>query len=231
VNDPHAVAQEGEPPASERPGDGIRAQIRALLIGTFLLTLLTGVGFPLVVAALAQVLFPYQAGGSLISRNGETIGAEIIGQAFSGPGYFHPRPSAAGDGYDATASGGTNLGPASAKLRDGAPADGEQGKAFAGVRELADVYRRRNGLPPDAAVPIDAVTRSGSGLDPHISPENAALQVARVARERRLNEEAVRGLIAAHSSGPQFGFLGESRVAVLPLNLALDELAPLPALP
>jgi K+-transporting ATPase ATPase C chain len=199
------------------------------LLGLLFLTLLTGVIFPLALAALASLLFPYQAGGSLLTRDGVVVGAEVIGQDFSGPEYFHPRPSAAGDGYDATASGGTNLGPANPRLRDGAtgePAGTEATKPFAGVRQLAEAYRRTNGLPPDAAVPIDAVTRSGSGLDPHISPANAALQVPRVARARKLTEETVRRLVAEHTQGRQLGFLGESRVAVLPLNLALDRLAP-----
>jgi K+-transporting ATPase ATPase C chain len=194
-----------------------------------LLTLLTGVVFPLVLAALAVPLFFHQAEGSLMTRNGEVVGSELIGQGFSGPAYFHPRPSAAGDGYDATASGGTNLGSANPKLREGAPSDpagAEKSKPFAGVRELVEAYRRTNSVPPDVAVPIDAVTRSGSGLDPHISPANAALQVPRVARERRLSEEVVRQLVAEYTQGAQLGFLGEPRVAVLPLNLALDRLAP-----
>jgi K+-transporting ATPase ATPase C chain len=173
------------------------------------LTLLTGVAFPLVLAVLARPLFIHQARGSLVEHNGALVGSELIGQTFSAPGYFHGRPSAAGDGYDATASGGSNLGPTNPKLRDS-------------VRELADAYRRANGLPPDTAVPIDAVTRSGSGLDPHISPANAALQVPRVARERHLTEEQVRRLVDEHTQHRQLDFLGEPRVNVLTLNLALD---------
>jgi K+-transporting ATPase ATPase C chain len=181
-----------------------------------LLTLLTGAVFPLVVAALARPLFPYQADGSLTWRDGSVVGSELIGQNFSRPGYFHPRPSAAGDGYDGTASNGSNLGPGNPKLHQD-------------VRELADAYRRTNTLALAATVPIDAVTRSGSGLDPHISPANAALQIARVAQERRLGEEEVRRLVAAHTLERQLGFLGEPRVNVLTLNLALDRVAPLPA--
>jgi K+-transporting ATPase ATPase C chain len=191
------------------------------------LTLLTGIVFPLMLVALACPLFPRQAGGSLIVRDG-VIGSELIGQDFTGPGYFHPRPSAAGRGYDAVASGGTNLAPTNPKLRDGTrddPATPGIDESFAGVRELTEGYRARNGLPPDAAVPVDAVTRSGSGLDPHITPSNAALQVPRVARARRLSEESVRRLVAEHTLGRQFGILGEPRVAVLPLNLALDRAA------
>jgi potassium-transporting ATPase KdpC subunit len=203
------------PPLSPILAD-LRAQLRPLLVGVPLLTLLTGAAFPIALAVLARPLFPQQADGSLVARDGVVVGSELIGQNFSGPGYFHPRPSAAGEGYDGTASNGSNLGPANAKLHDD-------------VRELAAAYRRTNGLPPDAALPIDAVTRSGSGLDPHISTANADLQIARVARERGLDEEEVRRLVADHTLGRQLGFLGEPRVNVLMLNLALDRAAPLPA--
>ena len=198
-----------------------------------LLTLLIGLVFPLVLAALAWPLFASQAGGSLIVRHG-IVGSELIGQNFTGPAYFHGRPSAAGGGYDAAASGGTNLGPANPKLLDGAkddPATPGIDESFAGVRELALSYRAGNGLAPATAVPVDAVTRSGSGLDPHISPDNAAWQVSRVARARRMSEEAVRSLVAEHTRGRQLGILGEPRVAVLPLNLALDQAAPHTSLP
>jgi len=205
---------------------GLREQIRPALVGLVMLTLLTGIVFPLATAAIAIPLFPRQAGGSRVTRDGVIVGADFIGQAFSNPAYFHPRPSAAGDGYDATASGGTNLGPANPKLRNGEKASpGGEKKAFAGVRQLADAYRLTNRLAPSVAVPIDAVTRSGSGLDPHISPANAALQVPRVARERHLTEEAVQHLVDEHTQGPQLGFLGQPRVNVLALNLALDRLA------
>jgi K+-transporting ATPase ATPase C chain len=180
-----------------------------LLLGVPLLTLLTGVVFPLILAALARPLFPYQARGSLVKQDQVVVGSELIGQNFSAPGYFHGRPSAAGGGYDATASNGTNLGPTNPKLHDA-------------VRERVQAYRRTQGLAPEAAIPIDAVTNSGSGLDPHISPANAALQVPRVARERRLTEEAVRRLVDQHTEGRQLGLLGEPRVNVLTLNLALD---------
>jgi len=206
-----------------------RDQLRPALLGVPLLTILAGAAFPLVLAAVARTAFPRQAAGSLIARGGTVVGSELIGQKFTHPGYFDPRPSAAGTGYDATASGGTNLSPSNPKLRDGEPASGESGEPFAGVRELAESYRRRNGLPPDAVIPLDAVTRSGSGLDPHISPANADLQVPRVARIRQLSEEAVRRLVAEHTLGRQFGFMGDPRVSVLALNLALDQLATLPA--
>ncbi|MBV8487187.1 MAG: potassium-transporting ATPase subunit C, partial [Planctomycetaceae bacterium] len=149
----------------------------------------------------------------------------LIGQSCSQPGYFHPRPSAAGEGYDGIASGGTNLGPSSPKLVYGSADDPTTtvDESFAGIAQMVKEYRLRYGLSQDTTIPIDAVTRSGSGLDPHISPENAALQVARVARERGLSEEAVRGLVARYTRGRQLGFLGSSRVSVLELNLALKQ--------
>src|ERR1039457_5270700 len=160
--------------------------LRTAVISVFSLTLLTGCIFPLILFALGRLLYPSQAAGSLVTRNGVVIGSRLIGQNFTRPEYFHPRPSAAGAGYDGTSSGGTNLGPSNPKLIES-------------VRQLAGYYRRSNGLPPDATVPIDAVTRSGSGLDPHISPANAALQIARVARARSLSEDIVRRLVTAHT--------------------------------
>jgi potassium-transporting ATPase KdpC subunit len=198
------------------PWLALRDELVHALRGVLLLTLLTGVVFPSLLAILALAIFPRQARGSLLERDGVVVGSTLIGQPFAGPKYFHPRPSAAGAGYDATASGGTNLGPANAKLRDG-------------VRQLAEAYRRENGLAADAVLPMDAVTRSGSGLDPHISPANAALQVSRVARVRHLEEETVRALVAENTEAPTLGLLGASRVAVLPLNMALDRAAPLVA--
>jgi K+-transporting ATPase ATPase C chain len=191
-------------------------QIRPAILSVLVLTLLTGCAFPLLLAAIGWPLFPHQASGSFVKRGGVIIGSELIGQEFSRPEYFQSRPSAAGKGYDGTSSGGTNLGPNNPKLKNGA-AD------FAGIRQLAEEYRKRNGLTPDTPIPIDAVTRSASGLDPDISPANAALQVPRVASARGMSEEAVRRLVANHTRGPQFGFLGNARVAVLELNRALDE--------
>jgi K+-transporting ATPase ATPase C chain len=191
-------------------------QLRPAILSVLVLTLLTGGAFPLLLFAIVRPLFPHQAGGTLVTRGGAVVGSELIGQEFTRPEYFQSRPSAAGSGYDGTSSGGTNLGPNNPKLRNGA-AD------FAGIRQLAEEYRMRNGLAPDAPIPIDAVTRSGSGLDPDITPANAALQVPRVARARGLSEEAVRRLVANHTKGPQLGFLGSPRVSVLELNLALDQ--------
>jgi K+-transporting ATPase ATPase C chain len=192
----------------------LREQLRPAFLGVFWLTLLTGCVFPLGLFALGHLLFPRQAAGSLLTRGGIVVGSEFIGQTFTRPEYFHPRPSAAGSGYDGTASGGTNLGPSNPKLIED-------------TRRLAEDYRKSNGLPPDAIVPIDAVTRSGSGMDPHISPANAALQLPRVARARGLNQDAVRRLLADHTQARQLGFLGDPRVSVLDLNLALDRVAPL----
>jgi K+-transporting ATPase ATPase C chain len=201
------------PPA---PQAKLGKQIRAVILSVLVLTLVTGCGFPLLLAAIGGPLFPNQANGSLVLREGVVIGSALIGQEFSRPEYFQSRPSAAGSGYDGTSSGGTNLGPNNPRLRNGAA-------AFKGIVQLAEEYRKRNSLAADAAIPIDAVTRSGSGLDPEISPANAALQIPRVARARGVSEEAVRRLVVNHTKGPQLGFLGNVRVPVLELNLALDQ--------
>jgi K+-transporting ATPase ATPase C chain len=190
-------------------------QIRPAILSVLVLTVLAGGAFPLLLFAIAWPLFPRQAGGTLIRRDGAVIGSHLIGQDFTQPRYFQSRPSAAGSGYDGTASGGTNLGPNNPKLVSGS-AD------FAGIRQLAEEYRRRNGLALEAPIPIDAVTRSGSGLDPHITLANALLQVPRVALARGLSEEVVRRLVTDHLEGRQLGFLGNPRVSVLELNLALD---------
>jgi potassium-transporting ATPase KdpC subunit len=181
---------------------------RSFLAVAALTVILCGL-YPLISWILGQALFPGQANGSLVSRNGVVAGSVLIGQQFTGPGYFHPRPSAAGDGYDAGLSGGSNLGPVSRKLIEA-------------VRRRADAYRTENGLPGGIPVPADAVTASGSGLDPHISPENARLQAPRVARVRDLSEAVVRRLIESSTEGRTLGILGEPRVNVLRLNLALD---------
>jgi potassium-transporting ATPase KdpC subunit len=192
----------------------LHEHLRPAVVSVISLTLLTGCIFPLVLFALGRLLYPAQAAGSLVTRNGVVIGSRLIGQDFTRPEYFHPRPSAAGSGYDGTSSGGTNLGTSNPKLIED-------------VRQLAEDYRRRNRLPPDATIPIDAVTRSGSGLDPDISLVNARLQVPRVARARGLSEDTVRRLLADHTEGRQLGFMGNPRVSVLDLNLALDQAAPL----
>ncbi len=211
---------EGSPASEVLPARAqakLSEQIRPAILSVLLLALVTGCVFPLLLAVIGRTLFPSHAGGSLVTRGGVVVGSELIAQEFSRAEYFQSRPSAAGKGYDGTASGGTNLGPNNPKLKNGA-AD------FAGIRQLAAEYRVRNGLAPDTPIPIDAVTRSGSGLDPDISPANAALQIPRVARARGVSEEAVRRLVANHTKGPQLGFLGNARVPVLELNLALDQL-------
>jgi potassium-transporting ATPase KdpC subunit len=178
---------------------------------TIVTTLLLGIVYPLVVTGLAQALFPHKANGQLIERGGKIIGSRIIGQAFSSPGYFRSRPSAAGTGYDAANSAGTNLGPTNKKLIDA-------------VRAAVEAAKQE---PPSAPVPIDLVTSSASGLDPHISPAAALFQVPRVARERGVPEEGIGELVQAHIQGRQMGFLGEPVVNVLELNLALDERHPI----
>lgn len=207
----------GEAPAPALGVNGevrLKEQLRPAVLSVLVLSLLAGAVFPLVLFTIAAPLFPVQASGSLVLQRGTVVGSRLIGQEFTGMEWFQPRPSAAGRGYDGTASGGTNLAPINPTLKDGAP-------GFAGIRALAAEYRQHNGLAPDAPIPIDAVTRSGSGLDPDISPENALLQVTRVARARGLEESMLRRLVAQHVVPPQLGFLGEPHVSVLELNLAL----------
>ena len=203
-------------------------QLRPAIVSVLVFTILTGLIFPFAVTALAKVVFPRQAAGSLIDDGkGGAIGSTLIGQNFTKPEYFHPRPSAAGSGYDPSSSSGTNLGPTSDKLINGIhkkTADGKDDPGnFDGVKDLADSYRKENGLDANAELPADAVTRSASGLDPHISPANAALQIARVAKARGIGEDRVRAVVEAHTEGRQLGLLGEPRVNVLELNLALDK--------
>ncbi len=201
-----------------------------------LLLIVSGV-YPLVVWAISQAAFKHQANGSLVTNaQGQVIGSALLAQSFTKAEYFQPRPSAAGSGYDPTASGGTNLGPTSDKLINGVhKKDLAPGKPdpsdFDGVKDLAAEYRKTNNLPADAQVPVDAVTRSASGLDPQISPENAALQAPRVAKARGVSEDTVNSLIKENTSGRGLSFLGEPAVNVLMLNLALDKNAPMPPAP
>ena len=183
-------------------------QIYPAVAMTVVLTVLLGLVYPLVVTGLAQVMFPDEAAGSLIEKDGKAIGSRLIGQPFSGEGYFHSRPSAAGQGYDGVSSGGTNLGPTSKKLIE------EQ------VGVAAKARREEN---PGSPIPVDLVTSSASGLDPHITPAAAEFQLPRVARAREMSPDEVRRLVRQHTEGRQFGMLGEARVNVLELNLVLDE--------
>lgn len=189
----------------------MRRNITIALLYTLVTTVLFGVLYPLLVTGLAQILFKDKANGQLISRDGNLIGSRLIGQPFSSPVYFHSRPSAAGNGYDAANSGGSNLAPTSQKLIDRIKSD----------VAVATMDR------PGADIPIDLVTASASGLDPHITPAAAEFQVARVAKARSVSEVTVRALVSAHTQQRQLGFLGEPRVNVLELNLDLDRTAPL----
>jgi K+-transporting ATPase ATPase C chain len=191
----------------------LRKQLWPAIAMTLVLCVITGVIYPGIVTGLAQLLFPRQANGSLVSVNGRVVGSALIGQGFTQPYYFHPRPSAAGNGYDPTASGGTNKGPTDAKLADTL------------IAQAVDSAVKNDGAVK-GHVPSDMVTSSGSGLDPDISPANAYQQVARVARSRGADSGKVRALVDQHVQGRQFGFFGEPRVNVLLLNIALDSVLP-----
>lgn len=186
----------------------LKNQWRPAIVMTLLLCLITGFAYPGVVTGLAKVLFPRQAAGSLVEVNGRVVGSELIGQPFAQPRYFHPRPSAAGSGYDAAASAGANQGPTDRKLADTL------------VAGRVDSIRQALGVT--GPLPADMVTASASGLDPHISPANAFLQVGRVARARGVDSGAVRALVDRYVEGRQFGVFGEPRVNVLMLNIAID---------
>jgi len=187
----------------------MRRQIPAALAMLAVLTALTGLAYPLIVTGIARAAFADQASGSLVERDGTLVGSRLIGQVFTAPEHFHPRPSAAGGGYDASASAGSNLGPTNPDL-------------LTEVAARVAAYREENDVPEDVAVPVDAVTASGSGLDPHISVANARLQARRVAEVRDLPLEVVGDLVDAHTEGRSLGVLGEPAVNVLELNLALD---------
>lgn len=202
--------------------------VRPALLLTLFFVVVTGVAFPVAVWAIGSVAFPSQVHGSLIrDTNGNLVGSKLIGQTFTKPEYFHPRPSAAGAGYDAANSSGTNLGPTSDKLINGVkddPNTKDVDESYPGFVELAKVYRAENGLPENATIPADAATRSASGLDPDISPANALIQATRVAKARKVQIERVRRIIEVNTSGRTLFFIGEPRVNVLKLNIALDEM-------
>jgi potassium-transporting ATPase KdpC subunit len=190
----------------------ITKQIFPAIMLTIVLTLIVGIGYPLAITGISQLLFKEKAQGSLIIKDNKVIGSRLIGQPFSGAGYFHSRPSAAGNGYDGTASSGTNLGPTSTKLME------EK------IKPAVEALKEGN---PNKPVPVDLVTASASGLDPHITPAAAEFQVPRIARERGISQEQARNLVRRHTEIRQFGILGEPRVNVLELNLDLDSSHPL----
>jgi K+-transporting ATPase ATPase C chain len=185
------------------------SELRPAILMTLVLTVITGLVYPLAMTGVAQVVFPKQANGSLVVQGGQVVGSELIGQDFAADEYFHPRPSAAGEkGYDASASSGSNLGPTDAGL----------------LKRVSESARALAAESPNGPIPVDMVTTSGSGLDPHISPAAAELQIARVAKARRLDEAVVRNLVRSQTEMRQYGMLGEPRVNVLLLNMALDRL-------
>jgi K+-transporting ATPase ATPase C chain len=187
------------------------ANLRVSVLITIVTTVIFGLLYPLAVTGIAQIFFRHQANGSLIEKNNQVVGSELIGQTFGGPGYFHSRPSNAGTGYDASQSSGSNLAPTNHQLMDRIKSDSS----------------RLHIENPDAPIPVDLVTASGSGLDPEISPAAGEFQIARVAKERNIPEAEVRQLVAKHTLARQFGFLGEPRVRVLELNLDLDSTHPM----
>jgi K+-transporting ATPase ATPase C chain len=182
--------------------------LKTSILFTLVTTILFGLGYPLVITGLAAVIFPHKAGGSLILKDGQVIGSELLAQSFTSDRYFHPRPSAAGNGYDATSSSGSTLAQSNAKL----------------VQRIQGDIDKLAAANPGKPVPIDMVTTSGSGLDPDITPDNAEYQAARVAKARGLTNDQISALIAQHITGRDLGFLGEPRVNVLDLNLALDKM-------
>jgi len=195
------------PPAPQ--SEAVHSIWKTSILFTLVTAVLLGIGYPLVITGIAAVLFPHKAAGSLIMKDGQVIGSELLAQSFTSDRYFHPRPSAAGNGYDATASGGTNLAQSNAKL----------------VQRIQGDIDKLQALNPGKPVPIDMVTTSGSGLDPDITPDNAYYQAPRIAKTRNLTAEQVRTLIAQHTAGRDLGFLGEPLVNVLALNLALDQMS------
>lgn len=198
--------------AAKSKTSSLAANLRVAVLITLATTVIFGLLYPLAITGIAQILFPHQANGSLIEKNGQVVGSELIGQTFAGPGYFHSRPSSAGTGYDAANSSGSNLAPTNHQLIDRIKSDS------------AKLHAEN----PSAPIPIDLVTSSGSGLDPEISPAAAEFQVARIAKDRNITVSEVRTIVTKHTLARQFGFLGEPRVRVLELNLDLDATHPMP---
>jgi K+-transporting ATPase ATPase C chain len=207
----------------------VRRELRPLFAITVLLLLITSVAYPLAVTGIAQTVFNRQANGSFLKIDGQAVGSSLVGQAFTGDQYFQGRPSAAGAGYDAANSSGSNLGPTSAKFIEGLaddPATPGVDESFAGIDQRVAAFREANGVDGSVRLPADSVTASGSGLDPHISPATARLQVARVAKARGVSEAEVRAVLDEHTESAFFGFIGQPRVNVLKLNIALDQRFP-----
>lgn len=197
--------------AAKSETSSLVANLRVAILFTLATTVIFGLLYPLAVTGIAQIFFPHQANGSLIQKNGQIVGSELIGQTFAGPGYFHSRPSNAGTGYDAANSSGSNFAPTNHQL----------------IERIKSDSAKLHAENPSAPIPIDLVTSSGSGLDPEISPAAAEFQVVRIAKERKIAESEVRQLVAKHTLARQFGFLGEPRVRVLELNLDLDATHPM----
>jgi K+-transporting ATPase ATPase C chain len=208
---PNATPVEPPTETTKTETSSIVANLRTAVLITFATTVIFGLLYPLAVTGIAQIFFPHQANGSLIEKNNQIVGSELIGQTFAGPGYFHSRPSSAGTGYDASQSSGSNLAPTNHQLIDRIKSD------------AAKLHAENPNMP----IPIDLLTTSGSGLDPEISPAAAEFQIPRIASERHISESEVRQLISKHTLARQFGFLGEPRVRVLELNLDLDATHPL----
>ncbi|OAI39286.1 hypothetical protein AYO38_07980 [bacterium SCGC AG-212-C10] len=205
-------------------------ELRPLLAVTVALLFITTVAYPLAVTGIGQAAFNRQANGSIVKVNGVAVGSSLLGQSFASDAYFQGRPSAAGAGYDAASSGGSNLGPTSDKLINGVVDDLETAdvdESFAGIAQRVEAFRASNGVADDIALPADSVTASASGLDPHVSPATARLQVARVAAARGVEEAAVRALVDDYTESAVLGFIGQPRVNVLRLNIALDRQFPI----
>ena len=199
-----------------------KSELRPLVAVTLALIIITAVIYPLAVTGIGQAAFNRQANGSLIKVAGNDVGSSLIGQDFSGDQYFHGRPSAAGAGYDASSSSGSNLAPTSDKLINGIHDPADPSTSFDGLVDRATAFRAANGVDAGVLLPSDAVTASASGLDPHVSPATALLQVSRVAKARRASEADVRALVNKYTEATVFGFIGQPRVNVLKLNIALD---------
>lgn len=203
-----------------------KSELRPMVAVTLALIVITAVIYPLAVTGIGQAVFSRQANGSLVKVNGNDVGSSLVGQQFTGDEYFQGRPSAAGAGYDASNSSGSNLAPTSAKLINGIHNQADQSANFDGLVDRAGAFRQANGLAANIALPSDAVTASASGLDPHISPATARLEVGRVAKARGASDADILNLVNQYAEEPVLGFIGQPRVNVLKLNITLDQRYP-----